>query len=490
MGHEVVVRRILQILSALLLAYATPPCLSAVTADSPAAKIRAGHAALKDEKPAAALEFYQSALATLPAGAREDRFAATLGLARAAAWLEKYALAEENYRAAVTLASRDEDRAVASAGLAEMLNVADRPRAAFDLSFPLAPKSLANAVQAGRAALVLGWENRARVALESQASNITSEIAETRLGRTFRTQMEEVRFRTAPVLSTRFEYSEDSDGVRTYDTLLGLSMSAAMSQVAPSPFRWDIAGRYQVVDDGQRHTEIPQIQGGLSFRPSEDLKVTLGAGVANAGDWTYPLAAAQAAYRRSDDWGLEFSAEYDAVKTNEALERHIKYYTATIGGDFRLGNTVFAGAIFRQWFSDDNVRTGGVARITSPSFLPFGPGSPAVALQLYARAFENSRTDVVGYFHPKRYDEERLNLLLSTRVSPSWVLRAVAGVGKQSIEGERSSTFNTDATISGQLPRAVRVDISVRHGDSAAFSSSGLGYSQTSVSMALALPLQ
>ena len=102
-----------QIVSALLLAYA-PLSLAAITPDSPAEKIRAGHAALKDENPAAALHLYQSALAKLPPGAREDRFAATLGVARAAAWLERYTLAEQSYRAAVTLASTDEDRTVAS----------------------------------------------------------------------------------------------------------------------------------------------------------------------------------------------------------------------------------------------------------------------------------------------------------------------------------------------------------------------------------------
>jgi hypothetical protein len=91
-----------------------------------------------------------------------------------------------------------------------------------------------------------------------------------------------------------------------------------------------------------------------------------------------------------------------------------------------LANTTFAAALFRQWFSDDNERDGWIARITSPAFLPFGPGLPATALQLFSRRFENSRSGVVGYFNPERYHEERLNLIMSARFSPSWVLRMVA----------------------------------------------------------------
>ena len=457
----------------------------AMAQDSAGEKIKAGRAALLAENPQAALELYRAALAILPSEARQDRFVTLMGIGRSAAWLEQYQLAERSYREALTLASSDEDRVIAAAGLSEMLNVLERPRAAFGLSRPLASTSLAHAVQAARAALILDWPDKAREALETQASSVTPEIEETRVGRTFRTQQEELAFRTGWVLSSAAEYAKDSDNVRTYDVLVRAGMSPPSAQAAFGITRWDITARHQTIDDGSRRTEVPQLEGGMKINASDDIKLLISAGAAEARGWTYPVGTARVSYRPSDDWGAEISTDHDAVRTVTALANRTDYSTATIGGDVRLVNTTFAAAVFRQWFSDENERDGWVGRITPPSFLPFGPGGPATALQLYARRFDSSRRDVVGYFNPERYHEERLNLIVSTRFSPTWTLRMVAGVGQESIEGTRSSTLNVDARVSGRLSPATRIDFSLRHGDSAAFSSSGVGYSQTAAGVTL-----
>ena len=475
--------KVLRPLIAVLLALASSVA-PVVAAESAADKIKAGRAALIAENPQAALESYRAALTVLPPDARADRFAALIGVGRSAAWLEQYALAERSYREALGLAGSDEDRALAAAGLAEMLNIADRPRAAFGLSAPLASGSLANAVQAARAALTLGWEDKARGIVDSEASNVTPEIRETRVGRAFRAQQEELAFRTGPVLSSVAGYSKDSDDVRTYDVIV----RAAMSPQHALPLgirRWDVAARHQTVDEGTDRIEVPQLQGGLRFDPTADIRLLVNGGAAEADGWTYFVGDTQVAYRPSDEWGIEVSGEHDAVRTVTALQNRVRYLTASVGGDIRLANITFAGALFRQSFTDDNERDGWVGRVTSPSYLPFGPGRPAAAVQLYARSFTNSGENTIGYFNPDRYHEQRLNLILNARLSPSWVLRSVVGIGRESIDGERSSTGNADVKLSGRLGRSTRVDVSIRHGDSAAFSSSGVGYAQTSATVGL-----
>src|SRR4051794_10105407 len=91
----------------IVLASGTP---YAMAQDSAGEKIKAGRAALLAENPQAALELYRAALAILPPEARQDRFVTLMGIARSAAWLEQYQLAERSYREALTLASSDEDR--------------------------------------------------------------------------------------------------------------------------------------------------------------------------------------------------------------------------------------------------------------------------------------------------------------------------------------------------------------------------------------------
>jgi hypothetical protein len=172
-----------------------------------------------------------------------------------------------------------------------------------------------------------------------------------------------------------------------------------------------------------------------------------------------------------------------------ALEERFQYSTASLGGDFKLAHTTFAATLFRQWFSDDNEREGWLTRITSPYFLPFGVGSPAVALQLYSRKFDSARNDVVSYFSPSRYHEERVNLLVNAQLSPNWTLRMIGGLGQQWIEGTQSPTLNADLKVSGRLTRSARVDFSLRHGDSATFYNSGVINSQTTAGVALAFQL-
>ncbi len=434
------------------------------------------------------LRSYPAALAMRPADTRVDRFMSYSSSPRSAAWLEQYTLAQRIYRESLSLARTDDERIAAASGFASMLNALDRPPAAFGAGSPGAPRSLLDAVQAARAALAPSGEDKSRLMLDAKPARVTIEIAETRPGIAPPGQQGDAAFRNGPRLSPSVDYIRD-DNLRIYDVLLKAAMSPQPGQAPLGIVDWDMTARYQALDNGSRRTEVPQIQSGVRIKASEHVKLFVSAGGAETGGWTYPVATTQLSYRPSDKWGAEISAEHDALRTMRALEDRFQYSTASLGADFKLFNTTFAATLFRQWFSDENEREGWLTRLTSPYFLPFGAGSPAVALQLYSRKFDSARNDVIGYFSPSRYLEERLNLLVTAQLSPIWTLRMIGGIGEQWIDGTASSTLNTDLKISGRLSRSARLDFSFRHGDSTTFYSPGVLNPQTSAGVAISFQL-
>ncbi|HVK55459.1 MAG TPA: hypothetical protein VM532_10580, partial [Burkholderiales bacterium] len=430
--------------------------------------------------------FYREALALAGDSDKETRFAALLGVARSAAWLEDYKLAEASYREALPLAANNEDQAVATAGLARMLNIGDRPRAAFEVSSPFVSTSIDNALEAGRAALSLGWEEKAAV-LELPGITIPPDIEKSRQGRDLARLRDELYVRTRPSVNFAFEYGKDSDDVRTYDSTVGIAFSSdSLGQFGHQP-RWNVTTRHEVFDEQAARAEISRLQSGVRINLSDDLKASTNLGVARVNSWTYGVWQAEISYRRSDNWGLAFSADRDAVKTTTALTNRITVRTETIGGDVRLGDAVLAGALLRQTFSDGNDRDGGVLRITSPAF-NIGAGGPSLAVQLYGRYFENSRQDVIGYFNPRRFEEQRFNFIFSARLSPDWRLRAILGPGRQSVESEKSNTGTAEVKLIGHVDRKAHVEITALYGDTAAFASSGAGYKRSLINASFVVP--
>lgn len=387
-----------------------------------------------------------------------------------------------------TPASGDADQATAAFGLKTLFSAFERPRPAIGLSPPIVAGSLPNAVQTARAGSGLSQADKPRIVFDSYPSRVTAEIAQTHLaGAPVGTARDAFALRTGPLLSGAFDRSTNTEDVRRSDILV--KATSPLSGDAPLGItQWDMVARYQILDEGTSRAEVPQFEGGLRFKPTREAAIVVSAGAAEARGWVYPVANTRLSYRPSPRWGAELSAEHDAVRSVAALANRVEYSSTSLGADVKFLNTTFAGALFRQWFSDDNERDGWVARVTLPSFVPM-PGGPTTALQLYSRRFEGNRGDVVGYFSPERYHQEKLNLIMSGSLSPRWMLRIGAGVGEESIEGVRSPTLDTDLKLSGQLSRSARLDLSLRHGDSVPFSSPGLGYSQTSASLGLAFLL-
>jgi hypothetical protein len=109
-------------------------------------------------------------------------------------------------------------------------------------------------------------------------------------------------------------------------------------------------------------------------------------------------------------------------------------------------------------------------------------------VQLYGRYFENSRQDVIGYFNPRRFEEQRVNFIINSRLSPDWTLRATLGPGRQSVDGEKSKTGTAEVKLTSHIDRKMRVEIGALYGDTAAFTSSGAGYRRSSANVSLVIP--
>jgi len=460
---------------------------SALAADLPAVAIRAGRDALIAEDPRAALAHYREALALLGPDDREARFVALLGIARSAAWLEDYKLAEHSYRAALPLAANEEDRAAASAGLAQMLTIADRPRAAYAFAAPFANQSSANAVEAARAALAMGREDKAATALSAQSGALAAAEPNSRLGRDYRSQRDELAFRLRPQALGVFEYTRDSDGVRTYDTGIGAALSGKPVAADGPAARWDVATHRVTIDDGSTRAAISQFQGGVHTRFGDDWGGAAWLGAARHDDWTYAVGGAQVSFRQRDEWGVEVGADRDAVKTIAALANRITVRSVTLGGDVRIADAVVAGALGQQKFGDDNDRDYAVVRVTLPTIMT-PPGWPSLTPQFYARYFEDSNPGPHGYFNPRRFEEQRINFLVAARLSRAWAMRLTLGPGRQSVDGERSNSLTGELKLTGRVATSARVEILAAYGDTAAYASSGPGYRRTSVQVNLFIP--
>jgi hypothetical protein len=459
----------------------------ALAADLPGVAIRAGRDALIAEDPRAALAHYREALALLGPDDREARFAALLGIARSAAWLEDYKLAERSYRAALPLAASEEDRAAASAGLAQMLTIADRPRAAYAFAAPFANKSSANAVEAARAALAMGREDKAATALSVQNEAMAAAEPNSRLGRDYNNQRDELTFRLRPHVLGVFEYTKDSDGVRTYDTGIGAAFSGKPLAAGGPAARWDVAAHHVTIDDGSTRAAISQFQGGVHTRLADDWVGSAWLGAARHDDWTYAVGGAQLSFRTRDEWGVEVSADRDAVRTIAALASRITVGSVTLGGDVRIADAVLAGALGQQKFGDGNERDYAVVRVTLPTIMT-PPGWPSLTPQLYARYFKDSDPGPHGYFNPRRFEEQRINLFVAARLSRAWVMRLTLGPGRQSVDGESSNTLTGELKLTGRVAQSARVEILAAYGDTAAYASSGPGYRRTSVQGNLVIP--
>lgn len=451
-------------------------------AQTPAADIRAGRAALVAGQPAQARARFAAALAHADL-AREDRYAASMGLGQASVWLGDYRAAGEAYRSALMLARDDGAHKTAATGLAQALNAQDRPRQALASVASFATGKLRPTVEVLRALESLGWQERSRPYLDAAPAAPASGY----LGTQFRLLRDDMRYATAARIDGGLDYDHDSDGLDTVH-------ARARFQAAPvargnGTFDWSVRADTTLVEDNVRAFHVREASALGQWQPGDDHRFKLALGAGRAGDWRFLEGNAGWSFQPNDDVGVTLAAERAPVLTGTALAQRL------IGNRYALDISlrpatrwyVFPGA-YRQVFSDGNHRDGGGLRLLlDPHDIP--QTRAALGAELSTRLFNDSRPSRGAYFNPARYRATQAGLLGIYSVSPGWKLRMNADAGRQWVNGTGATTYTLDASLEGRLPHNGRLRLRIGRSSAASASGGGAGYWNDNASVWLSYPL-
>lgn len=445
-----------------------------------AGDIQAGRAALLQGQPAKARELFAAALAQ-PQGAREDRYAAAMGLGQSALWLGAYPAASSAFRTARELADDMLAREAADTGLAQALNAQGYPRAAYALVAPFAKGQIKATVELMRAAQTLGWQDLGANYLDLAPPQ------EGYLSTQYRMLKDDIQFALAPQLEGEFGYSHDSDGLDTlhFGTAyrFGVSSGSGWSQ------RWGVAAGTTRVDDGVdvRRIDDLSLLGQLRIGDSNTVDLDLGPG--RSGSWQYLQGTAQWTLQPSDNFGVSAGAERAPIPTDTAIADRLIYDIYSVGVSFRLSARWYVlPTYYRQNFSDGNHRDGGRLRVLlSPYDIPGTRG--AIGAEFSARTFHSSLPSHGVYFNPGDYSTAQIGLVGVYSLSQDWKLRGVASAGRQVVDGAGSSAYTIGVSLNGRLPGNGRLELQMGRSSAASVIGGGSGYWNNSVSLAVRYPL-
>ncbi|HYP68815.1 MAG TPA: hypothetical protein VEP67_11280 [Thiobacillaceae bacterium] len=453
----------------------------AQAADNAGSDIRAGREALGAGQPVEAKSRFEAALAN-PEIRLDDRYAALVGLGRAEIWLGDYRAAREGFEKARKLAQSDSDREVAATGLAQALNALDYPRQAYVLLAPFAKGNSEASLEALKAQRVLGWQDQSPAYLAA----VPAINPQSRLGAEFRRIQADTDYALARRVEGGFDYQHDSDGL----TLLGLGAGVSLPANSNAQFaRWGVSTQTWRVDDGQRSNRVVSLDGHYATRLGEDHSVDLSLGAGESDGWNFIQGRLGWGYRPTDIFGIEASAERTPILTPVALAGHMLYNTYTLGFTVRPGDQWYIlPAYYHQDFSDGNRRDGGVLRIRlSPYDIPHS--AAALGAEIYLRTFHSDLPGGGrGYFNPTDFHEEQLKLIGIQRVSSSWKLRALAGGGSQTVDGDSNPIYSVELALEGRLPGNGRLRGVVGRSSVSSQSGGGAGYWNDYLSLSLAYP--
>lgn len=445
-----------------------------------AGDIQAGRAALLQGQPAKARELFAAALAQ-PQGAREDRYAAAMGLGQSALWLGAYPAASSAFRTARELADDMQAREAADTGLAQALNAQGYPRAAYALVAPFAKGQIKPTVELMRAAQTLGWQDLGANYLDLAPPQ------EGYLSTQYRMLKDDIQFALAPQLEGDFGYSHDSDGLDTlhFGTAyrFGVSSGSGWSQ------RWGVAAGTTRVDDGMdvRRIDDLSLLGQLRIGDSNTVDLDLGPG--RSGSWQYLQGTAQWTLQPSDSFGVSAGAERAPIPTDTAIADRLIYDIYSVGVSFRLSARWYVlPTYYRQNFSDGNHRDGGRLRVLlSPYDIP--GTRAAIGAEFSARTFHSSLPSHGVYFNPGDYSTAQIGLVGVYSLSQDWKLRGVASAGRQVVDGAGSSAYTIGVSLNGRLPGNGRLELQMGRSSAASVIGGGSGYWNNSVSLAVRYPL-
>ncbi len=429
----------------------------------------AARASAVGDQPENALGYYRQALELAKNNATERRIC-LFGIARMLMWLERYAEAERTYAELLSQPLSKEDHAAAAAGRIRSLSFQGKPMRAYRSVSPGGELSPAEQIELGRAALWAGWTDKA-------AEMLQQEIAvepDTRMAKELEALRSGVQAEIATPVDLHGEFISDSDGMRIKKSELAAAKNVSAAGNLGLVFQ------HQGFEQRDQNLTMNSLQARYSSRLGDMFWLSLQAGPAAFGEWRTALWSGSLSYRPNDEIRYEAFALREAVETLIALNRHITLDTAGLAATYTPVSTIsLAGSAFRQWFSDDNSRTGGTARIATPISKRIG-----LDVQVRARYFEDSRRDTVGYFNPDRFHEEKLLLAFDKRLGSDWRLFALAGPGFQNTTpGDGSSTtLLAEFSLKGRINKALSLSLDYGYSNSAIASSSGYRRQYSSIS--------
>jgi hypothetical protein len=448
---------------------------------SMAREIQAGRTALLEGQPAKARELFAAAL-TQSGGAREDRYAAAMGLGQSTLWLGAYPVAASAFRTAGDLAGDMQARQAADTGLAQALNAQGYPRAAYALVAPFAKGQIKPTVELMRAVQTLGWQD-----VGANYLDMAAPPQQGYLGTQYRLLEDDIRFALAPQLKGDFGYSHDSDGL---DTL----RIASAYRFAPSSGndwsqRWGIAAGTTRVEDGVDVRRIDDLSLLGHLRLGDNNVIDLDLGPGRSGSWHYLQGTAQWTLQPSDSFSLSTGAERAPIPTDTALAERLIYDVYSVGVNVRPAARWYVlPTYYRQTFSDGNRRDGGTLRVLlSPYDIPGTSG--AVGAEFSARIFHSSLPSHGTYFNPAGYRTAQVGLVGVYSISPDWKLRGVASVGRQVVDGAGASVYTLGISLNGRLPGNGRLEFQIGRSSAASVIGGGSGYWNNSLNLTVRYPL-
>lgn len=457
------------------LATATPLRAQDNAFDTAIAKAR-GEALL--EHPDASLGRYRDALAAAGADATRARVS-RFGIARMLLSLGRFDEAHAEYATLLATSLSPEDREIALDGSVRSLLALDRPISAYRLVRNDA--SIDNprlTLSAARAANESGRPEAAHSILARHRADIERFAPGSRLQSEARRVARDVAEETDVNVGLAQSFAHDSDGQNVSETTL------LLRQPLPSGDVVSYRARQLALSGAVPNAQNAEVFGATySAKPSDALTLSLAADVAQYGAWHPSFVSGRVAYQPTDALRLVASLERTAVETQLALANRIHsdaFEFDVIGRPNAL--VKLDGSAYATQFSDGNHRVGyfGSAAFEIPSVA-------GLSFALRTRGFADRTTPLTGYFSPKHFSEQQLLFSERARIR-SWMVSVQAGVGRETIFPETSSTT---ALISlgarGPIGGCLTLDTSASSSTSGLASASG--YRRTSASIALSCRL-
>ncbi|MGO9443849.1 MAG: hypothetical protein ACLPXB_03625 [Thiobacillaceae bacterium] len=454
---------------ALTLALGSCCGIDARASDEPGGDVRAGRGLLAAGHPAQAKAQFEAALSNAEISPG-DRFAALMGLGRAELWLGSYRTAHNIFDMAKELAQTDADMKAAETGLAKALNALDYPRQAQAVVLPFAKGTLDASIEVLKAQRALGWQDQSPEYLAA----VPAVNPESRLGGDLRQLRDDADYALSRRVEAGFEYQHDSDDL----TVSGVSTGISLPDTLDRQFtRFGVDAHTWRADDGIQSSRVSTLDVKCSTRLGDDHNLDLAAGPGETGGWTFYQGRLGWEYRPSDVLGAFASAERAPIITPVALADHILVNTYTLGTSLRPGDHWYLlPSLYHQDFTDANRRDGGVVRLVVSPY-DIADTARALGAELYLRTYRSTLPGGgMGYFNPGTFREAQISLIGVQGLSQDWKLRAKAGGGSQTVDGQTSPIYLVDLSLEGRLPANGRMSGSLGRSSVSSLSGGGSNY--------------